>query len=144
MIYYILIYFGLLILYGLGMWTLCILPEVTTSEKPYTGFKNIGHPINPIFRINGATYRKFVISEDCIPFRVKKNQIIDIRRDGGIKEGDLVVIYQNDTNFKGYKLREVSKVTKEEVSTFWNGKDGERIYDNYVMKNVIGKYEKKN
>ena len=144
MINFIFIYFGLLILYGFGMWTLCILPEVTTSEKTYTGFKNIGKPIKSAYKKNGVKYRKFVISEDCFSFGVRKNQIIDIRCDREIKENDLVVIYQDNENFRGYKLRKVSEVFEDGVLTFFYNEDGKLVYENYDYKSMIGKYEKKN
>lgn len=154
MIYSILILAVILFVYSVGNYLLYTLPKVEAgpiSGVSSTGLQRLSVRINSSFyrSYNGIKYkyRRFVVQGTCMKWRnIKPDEMIDVRVFNSIEEkkaltaNDIVLIFLNDSSFRGYKIREISKLEGNDALTFYYDEEGEQIKSSkpHALENIIG------
>lgn len=114
-----------------------MVPEVEAG--PTSGIKTTGHrhvsgkvPISYKKKEDNGTiaiHRKFVVKGKCMePKGIEEGSIVDVRILNSIerssikdqlKKDSIVLIYLNDDNFRGYKLRIIDEIRQNDVLTYY-------------------------
>lgn len=151
-------------LYGICNYALyalsCSLPAVEAGPiagVSSTGIRRMPQKIKSSYKIfkDGVTikYRRFVVQGDCMTCKgINAGEIIKVRMFTGeidkkslIQPGDIVLIYLNDENFRGYKIRAISKILDDEAKTHYYNIRGEEVASskNHSFHSIIGVVEDK-
>lgn len=154
MIYSILILVVILFVYSVGNYLLYTLPKVEAgpiSGVSSTGLQRLSTRINSSFyrNYNGIKYkyRRFVVQGMCMKGRgINPDEIIDVRifnskdEKNDLIPDNIVLIFLNDSSFRGYKIRAISKLDGDNALTFYYSEDGNRINSSkpHRLKNIIG------
>lgn len=134
------------------------LPEVEagpTSGLSSTGSKRVKNKIPPVYKkteSDGSVsiYRNFIVRGNCMnPKHIKDGDIVTVKVfnkknsstiEDRLSPEDIVLIYLNDQNFRGYKLRIVKNVCENEAMTYYFVGDTQKDSSNpHAFKDIIGK-----
>lgn len=150
----IIIFFLMLILYGLANYIYVTLPIVEAGPifgKTHTGlkrgYKNIPHS----FTINKSEgkwhYRQFVVQGNCmVPEGISEGDIIRVRMFDSVyqktelKKNDIALIFLNDQGFRGYKIRLIKSINGDSADTYYFDENGTETPSSksHSLKDVIG------
>lgn len=94
-------------------------------------------------------HRNFVVRGTCMENQqIQNGSIVDVTMfnkqqrceiNKHIKEGDIILIFINDQNFRGYKLRIVKHVMEDSVQTYYYIGDELRSYSKpHLFKDIVG------
>lgn len=138
MIYIVAIFFSLVGLYAISNLFLYSLPIVEAGPIAgikHTGIQRMSERINASYKktINGVTYkyRRFVVQGTCMqkigifPKSTVAARILNgEKKELALKAGDAVLIFLNDNNFRGYKIRIIKRLVDDKAETFYYNEDG--------------------
>ena len=141
MVVSIVIFVSLLMLYAVVNYMLNTLPVVEAgpiSGVSSTGIKHLSCKVNSSFIKKDAgrvyKYRNFVVQGECMSSRnIRPDDVIKVKMfdknfgKSNITPGDIVLIFLNDKKFRGYKIREVKEVRKDEAVTFYYDVQGNEV-----------------
>lgn len=118
-----------------------------------TGIQRIKEKIPASYKVleNGilTLHRRFIVRGTCMtPANIADGSIVDVtifnrQQRNQIKEliqiEDIVLIYINDDDFRGYKLRIVKEILEESAKTYYykNGQENPSSKDHF-FKDIIG------
>lgn len=154
MIYAVILFSITLFVYAISGYLLYTIPKVEAgpiSGVSSTGLQRMSVRINSSFykNYNGIKYkyRRFVIQGTCMKWRgIKPDEMIDVRIFNSIEEkatltaNNIVLIFLNDSSFRGYKIREISQLEGDDALTFYYDEEGNPIKSSkpHALKNIIG------
>lgn len=157
---YVVILLGLIFVYFLLNYVMRLVPEVEAgpiAETKATGFRQVKDNFQSTYRStdkNGrsAIYRKFIVKGTCMENKgIKEGSLIDVRLfDKEEKKNlaeklakeDIVLIYLNDKDFKGYKIRIVKELEdKFALTYYYNGQNPKDSSRPHFYSAILGKVE---
>lgn len=132
------------------------LPQVEagpTSDVKSTTIQRIEPNIPPVYTKEEkgvkTLHRHFVVRGTCMEhIKIPNGTIVDVtmfnkhqRNDISkyIKEGDIILIFINDKNFRGYKLRIVKQVMDDSAQTYYYDGDTMHLSSKpHLFKDIVG------
>lgn len=154
MIYAVILFSITLFVYAISGYLLYTIPKVEAgpiSGVSSTGLQRLSVRINSSFyrNYNGIKYkyRRFVVQGTCMKCReINPNELIDVRifnsenEKLNLKHDDIVLIFLNDSSFRGYKIRAVSQLDGYNALTFYYTENGDKIESSkpHALNNIIG------
>lgn len=128
----------LYIVLKLSVYLLPVVEAGTISGKKSTGVSRASRPIMSAYeKIEGSTtfrYRRFIVKGTCmVPLRINENDIIDVKLFNEsygvdkIKKDSVVLIFLNDKEFRGYKIRAVDYIDDSYAYTYYFDSDQNRV-----------------
>lgn len=157
MVIFIIVLFSLIAAYWFLNIIMHTIPEVEagpTSNLTSTGVRRMHGRTPPSFRkreSNGSItlHRNFVVTGKCMEkANIKDGSIVDVRifnkddrkhLNDFITQDKVVLIYLNDKNFRGYKLRIIRKVENDRALTYYyQNEDQVESSKPHALKDIIG------
>lgn len=155
MIYALLILILIVSIYSFGNYMLYSLPLVEAgpiSGIKYTGLRKTNERIRAVYKrtINGVVYkyRRFVVQGTCMSqIGIRTSDLVCVRMIDSyeektkLEEGTPVLIFLNDSKFRGYKIRIIKEVIDgDKAKTFYYNADGSEheSSDTHSLKSIIG------
>lgn len=153
MIYIATTFLLLMTLYAISSFFLYTLPIVEAGPifgVKCTGLRRMPERINSSYKKvkHGVVYwyRRFFVQGECMtkvgirPESIVSVRMIPEKEKNGLKSGDIVLIFLNDKNFRGYKIRIIKNIDGNDANTFYYDENGnERMSSkSHTLVSIIG------